>query len=409
MQRDYSLRSPAVKRLMREAQELHEPTENYFAQPLDDNLFEWHFTVRGPPDSEFSDGIYHGRITFPPEYPMKPPSIMLLTPNGRFEIGKKICLSISGYHPETWQPSWSIRTVLLAIIGFMPTHGHGAIGSLDYTPDERKILAKRSKEWKCKECGEILKNMLKERLEDSETSKEENREAQALAAQINFKEEVKKSSGSTTDTTNTTSQAGAANQQIPQNPVNPFMAFQQQFRMPYPPPMFMTPQFQAMFPGGMIPPNMQMPGNVNPPQAANQNSNPTQPANQQPQSNLNPPPPSPPPPPPPPTATNQSSDRTVNQNEQPMAGQDNQVNQSQEQPSVRHRNVTQEQNTQPTPQRRPPTNTTTVQNNQNQGQRREERQNSSSLVLIILLSLAIAALMLRRIYITYEYKFDYDL
>lgn len=42
-------------------------------------MFEWHFTVRGPPDTEFDGGRYHGRITLPPEYPMKPPSIMLLT------------------------------------------------------------------------------------------------------------------------------------------------------------------------------------------------------------------------------------------------------------------------------------------------------------------------------------------
>ena len=42
-------------------------------------MFEWHFTVRGPPDTEFDDGRYHGRITLPPEYPMKPPSIILLT------------------------------------------------------------------------------------------------------------------------------------------------------------------------------------------------------------------------------------------------------------------------------------------------------------------------------------------
>ncbi|EDO28988.1 predicted protein, partial [Nematostella vectensis] len=74
-----------------------------------DNLFEWHFTVRGPPDTEFAGGRYHGRIILPPEYPMKPPSIMLLTPNGRFEIGKKICLSMSAHHPETWQPSWSSK------------------------------------------------------------------------------------------------------------------------------------------------------------------------------------------------------------------------------------------------------------------------------------------------------------
>ena len=44
-----------------------------------DNLFEWHFSVRGPPDSDFAGGRYHGRIILPPEYPMKPPSIMLLT------------------------------------------------------------------------------------------------------------------------------------------------------------------------------------------------------------------------------------------------------------------------------------------------------------------------------------------
>ncbi|NXC79801.1 UB2J1 enzyme, partial [Cercotrichas coryphoeus] len=132
----------AVKRLMKEAAELKDPTDHYHAQPLEDNLFEWHFTVRGPPDSDFDGGIYHGRIVLPPEYPMKPPSIILLTANGRFEVGKKICLSISGHHPETWQPSWSIRTALLAIIGFMPTKGEGAIGSLDYTPEERRALAK---------------------------------------------------------------------------------------------------------------------------------------------------------------------------------------------------------------------------------------------------------------------------
>ena len=75
----FSLPYAAVKRLMREAQELHEPTEDYFAQPLDDNLFEWHFTVRGPDDTAFEGGVYHGRILLPPQYPMKPPSIIMLT------------------------------------------------------------------------------------------------------------------------------------------------------------------------------------------------------------------------------------------------------------------------------------------------------------------------------------------
>ncbi|CAL1534127.1 unnamed protein product [Lymnaea stagnalis] len=189
MEGKYNTRSPAVKRLMKEAQELSEPTDQYYAQPLDDNLFEWHFTVRGPSDSDFQNGIYHGRIILPVDYPMKPPSIIWLTPNGRFETNKKICLSISGHHPESWQPSWSIRTALLAIIGFMPTHPGGAIGSLDYKPEERKVLAKKSKEWKCPSCGDVSNILLEVSNESSETSKE----AKELAAQINFQAEKSKS------------------------------------------------------------------------------------------------------------------------------------------------------------------------------------------------------------------------
>ncbi|KFO12535.1 Ubiquitin-conjugating enzyme E2 J1, partial [Balearica regulorum gibbericeps] len=191
----YTFSFSAVKRLMKEAAELKDPTDHYHAQPLEDNLFEWHFTVRGPPDSDFDGGIYHGRIVLPHEYPMKPPSIILLTANGRFEVGKKICLSISGHHPETWQPSWSIRTALLAIIGFMPTKGEGAIGSLDYTPEERRALAKKSQDFCCEMCGTSMKTALLP-LTSGGMSSQADKEAKELARQINFKV---KSLGNTND------------------------------------------------------------------------------------------------------------------------------------------------------------------------------------------------------------------
>ncbi|KAJ8008929.1 hypothetical protein DPEC_G00083520 [Dallia pectoralis] len=195
MENKYNLKSPAVKRLMKEAAELRDPTEHYHAQPLEDNLFEWHFSVRGPSDSDFDGGVYHGRIVLPPEYPMKPPSILLLTANGRFEVGKKICLSISGHHPETWQPSWSIRTALIAIIGFMPTKGEGAIGSLDYTPEERRTLAKKSQDFCCEACGCTMRSAL---LSPSPTNPSpDDQEDQELAQQINFKAESRQASEST--------------------------------------------------------------------------------------------------------------------------------------------------------------------------------------------------------------------
>jgi len=188
MEGQYNLRNPAVKRLMKEAAELRSPTEMYFAQPLEDNLFEWHFTVRGSPDTEFQDGIFHGRIILPPDYPMKPPSIMLLTPNGRFELNKKICLTISGYHPESWQPSWSIRTALLAIIGFMPTHGAGAIGSLDYPQEERKKLAIKSQDWCCSVCEKKMREILPQ-LSGSSATADTLKEAREVAQQFSFKSE----------------------------------------------------------------------------------------------------------------------------------------------------------------------------------------------------------------------------
>jgi len=147
------MNSAAVKRIMKELTELHQQNSTLFsALPLEDNLFEWHFTIRGPRDTEFSGGIYHGRILLPHDYPLKPPDIIFLTPNGRFEVGKKVCLTISSYHTETWLPSWSIRTALLAIIGFMPTPGTG-IGSLEWPKERRMELAKKSLDFKCPKCG----------------------------------------------------------------------------------------------------------------------------------------------------------------------------------------------------------------------------------------------------------------
>jgi ubiquitin-conjugating enzyme E2 J1 len=139
---------------MQELAELaREPSSLFQVRALEDDLFELHFTIRGPIDSAFQDGLYHGRMLLPPEYPYKPPEIMLLTPNGRFETGKRICLSVTQHHTETWQPSWGIRTILTALIGFMPTRGDGAVGALDFSDDERRHLARASQTWSCARCG----------------------------------------------------------------------------------------------------------------------------------------------------------------------------------------------------------------------------------------------------------------
>lgn len=101
--------------LVQEAAELStSASPDYGAEPLEEDLFEWHFTFCGPPNSDYSEGIYHGKIILPPTYPLRPPTFKFMTPSGRFEVNREICLSISGHHEETWQPAWGIRTALVA-------------------------------------------------------------------------------------------------------------------------------------------------------------------------------------------------------------------------------------------------------------------------------------------------------
>ncbi|KAJ0398188.1 hypothetical protein ATCC90586_001551 [Pythium insidiosum] len=176
-----SVRNTAIKRIQGDVREMmKDPSDQYYAAPLDDNIFDWHFTLRGPRDTEFEGGIYHGRILLPADYPFKPPNIMLLTPNGRFEVKKKICLSISAYHPEEWQPAWGIRLILEALISFMPTKGEGAIGALDYPPEERRRLAKLSCDYKCELCGRVA-DLLPELKNDDAQEKKPSKYADQIA------------------------------------------------------------------------------------------------------------------------------------------------------------------------------------------------------------------------------------
>ena len=111
----------AIKRLMKEYQKLKDkPVKNIFALPNPDNIFEWHFILYDL-DSPYTHGYYHGKLIFPTEYPNKPPNLIFLTPNGRFKPQEKICLSFTGYHPETWSISWGVENMLVGLISFMYT------------------------------------------------------------------------------------------------------------------------------------------------------------------------------------------------------------------------------------------------------------------------------------------------
>lgn len=125
----------------------------FTVHPLEDNFLEWHFTLAGPIESDYTGGLYHGRLQFPADYPFTPPNLFFLTANGRWQVNTKICLSVTGFHPEAWQPAWGARTMLMAIRDHMCGEEQGAIGSLTVTPAERRHLARLSQAVGCKLCG----------------------------------------------------------------------------------------------------------------------------------------------------------------------------------------------------------------------------------------------------------------
>ena len=43
----------------------------------------------------------------------------MTTPSGRFKTNTRLCLSISDYHPDTWNPAWSVGTILTGLLSFM--------------------------------------------------------------------------------------------------------------------------------------------------------------------------------------------------------------------------------------------------------------------------------------------------
>jgi len=164
--------SPAIRRLKKEYTTLlKEPAPGSITRPLETNFLHAHFILYGEvfDDTPYEGGCYHGVLKFPANYPMKPPTIIMRTPSGRFQADQKICFSMSDFHPELWNPMWSIRHILTGLVSFMNSD-EITTGGVSASDAHRIQLAKGSLNY-CLEkdalavelFGNELEAMLKER------------------------------------------------------------------------------------------------------------------------------------------------------------------------------------------------------------------------------------------------------
>ncbi|KAJ9621227.1 Ubiquitin-conjugating enzyme E2 6 [Taxawa tesnikishii (nom. ined.)] len=66
------------------------------------------------------------------------------TPSGRFQPSTRLCLSISDFHPKSFNPAWEVSTILLGLQSFM-TSEEMTTGSLSGTEAERRVFAARTR------------------------------------------------------------------------------------------------------------------------------------------------------------------------------------------------------------------------------------------------------------------------
>jgi len=137
----------AHKRLTKEFASLsRNPPEYIQAHPSEQNILEWHYILTGPPDTPYAGGQYWGTLTFPVDYPFAPPAIRMHTPSGRFRCSERLCLSISDFHPKSFNPAWEVSTILLGVLSFM-TSEEMTTGSVSATAEERRAHAARTRWW----------------------------------------------------------------------------------------------------------------------------------------------------------------------------------------------------------------------------------------------------------------------
>ena len=155
-----SLKKPLLlckKRLNKEFLDIiNNPITNIKITYIEDNILNLYCLISDLTELEYLDGEYIFNIKISEKYPFEPPDFYFLTPNGRFDINKKLCFSNSSYHKNEWSPLWNIKTIILGFLSFFLEKTSTGIGHIQNNSIELKQdFAKKSKEYNQTKLKEI--------------------------------------------------------------------------------------------------------------------------------------------------------------------------------------------------------------------------------------------------------------
>lgn len=120
-----------------------------------DNLYEWKVMMEGPAGTPFEGGLFPCSLSFPKEYPNKPPVMKFLTPNfwhpNVYPDGR-VCISIlheakedafneQEKMSEKWRPIIGIESILVSVMSLLSDPNLNSPANIDAAVELKKDAA----------------------------------------------------------------------------------------------------------------------------------------------------------------------------------------------------------------------------------------------------------------------------
>ncbi|PWA18390.1 ubiquitin-conjugating enzyme E2 G1-like [Gambusia affinis] len=137
------------------------PVEGFSAGLIDDDdIYKWEVVIIGPQDTLFEGGFFKAYLTFPYDYPLRPPKMKFITEIWHPNVAKNgdVCISILhepgedkfGYEKpeERWLPIHTVETIMISVISMLADPNSDSPANVD-----------AAKEWREDPNGEFKKKV----------------------------------------------------------------------------------------------------------------------------------------------------------------------------------------------------------------------------------------------------------
>ena len=119
-------RMNTLRRIKEEYEDIRNPNVNLgitVGIPDPDNIFNWRFTIIGPPDTLYKGGLFYLNLNFPDNYPNSPPKVKFITPiyhvNVKSRRNNMINADDIGIPDlsilQNWRPEYKVKDVLISL------------------------------------------------------------------------------------------------------------------------------------------------------------------------------------------------------------------------------------------------------------------------------------------------------